>query len=197
MEERLDKRLVINLQEDEIKTWRRFQQGDERAFASIFEKHSPVLYHYGIKFFQDEALVEDCIQDLFLELWKKRAALSLIDSTKYYLIASLRRLLLRKQQAAKKHNIHYTPCLPEYSEESAEIALLKEQLLNHQEQALRQAISQLPARQKEAIQLKFFQGKSYQEITAMMGISYQTARKFIYKAVQNLRKNVSDRVPTE
>lgn len=178
---------------DEVKNWTKFRKGDQKAFAAIFHAYTPVLYHYGIKHFQNQVLVEDTIQDLFLTLWKNRENLSDVASVKYYLIISLRRMLLTKLQHLQRqslaHSLSHAETLE--TEETYEAMMIRYQTEEASVKYLSAAIEALSSRQKEAIQLKFFQQKSYQEITAIMGINYQTARKFIYKALSNLRKTLN------
>jgi RNA polymerase sigma-70 factor (ECF subfamily) len=47
--------------------WNAFRQGDEQAFAQIYRNYVKVLYRYGLKITPDTSLIEDCIQDLFVE----------------------------------------------------------------------------------------------------------------------------------
>lgn len=184
----------MNKQEiiDEVKTWRKFKKGDRKSFAVIFNKYTPLLRHYGIKFFQNETLVEDSIQDLFLELWRTRESIAEVASVKYYLIISLRRILLRKLKRSQRQRVAHVIATDEIieREDSFETMMIRFQSEDASQRSLTKAIDGLSSRQREAIQLKFFQKKSYQEITAIMGINYQTARKFIYKALSNLRKTL-------
>ncbi|CAL1517262.1 sigma-70 family RNA polymerase sigma factor [Chitinophaga sp. MM2321] len=173
--------------------WTKFKQGDKKAFEFIFKKYNPVLYHIGIKFFYAPDVVEDCIQELFLKLWKDRETLPEVNTVKYYLITSLRRLLLRKlvvlRRQLDKDRIMTAELNDQYTS-SHENHMIVTQLLKEKTDKLTLAIEQLPPRQKQAIYLKFYEEKTYEEITSIMSINYQTARKFIYKAIRSLRKNL-------
>ncbi|MDN5214921.1 sigma-70 family RNA polymerase sigma factor [Fulvivirgaceae bacterium BMA12] len=173
--------------------WGKFRNGDQNAFARIFKQYNPILYHHGVRFFYDPEVVEDCIQDLFLGLWRNRKNLSEVESVKYYLIVSLRRILLRnkvitRRQAMIKEILlaDTLPPIVSFSDEQAS----ENELKTGRENLLNTALDRLPPRQKQALSLKYFQQKSYVEITSIMSINYQTARKFVYKAIQNLRKNM-------
>lgn len=179
---------VRNPSDEEI--WNRFRLGDKTAFELIFKKYNPLLYHFGIKFFYDRYAVEDCIQELFLTLWKKRETLPEVTTVKYYLITSLRRLLIRNAVILKRDS-DLSKMLNNLQVSSHENQIIDEQFLNEKNEKLNLAIQQLPPRQKEAIYLRFYEEKSYEEITFIMSVNYQTARKFIYKALQVLRKNFS------
>ena len=173
--------------------WCKFRNGDQDAFARIFEKYNPILYYHGLKFFYDSEVVEDCIQDLFLGLWRNRKNLSEVDSVKYYLVVCLRRILLRNKVIAKRQLMikeillaDMGPAIVSFSDGNSS----EEEFNTHRTNTLNKAVNNLPPRQKQALVLKYFQQKSYVEITSIMSINYQTARKFVYKALQNLRKNI-------
>jgi RNA polymerase sigma factor (sigma-70 family) len=53
---------------------------------------------------------------------------------------------------------------------------------------LRKIINNLSSRQKEAVFLKFYYNMTYEQITKVMGINYQSARSIIYKAVHVMRE---------
>ena len=81
--------------------WNAFKSGDRKALDYIFNKYVKLLYAYGGKITKDQDLVEDCIQDLFVELWQRRHSLSEVTHIKYYLLKSLRRRVARKLSSDK------------------------------------------------------------------------------------------------
>src|SRR5687768_4899930 len=76
---------------DECPVWRHFRDGDPAALAQIFNEHYASLYVYGKRLVQDEELVKDCVQNLFLKMWTSRGKLTGIKSVRPYLLKSLRR----------------------------------------------------------------------------------------------------------
>src|SRR3712207_1381315 len=76
--------------------WQAFKKGDEEAFDYIFEKHVHILYNYGRKFTPVSEIIEDCVQDLFVEVWEKKKLISDTDSIKFYLFKSLRLRIIRR-----------------------------------------------------------------------------------------------------
>ena len=54
--------------EREQLVWSALRLGNRKALDFIFEKYIRLLYAYGNKISKDYALIEDCIQDLFVEL---------------------------------------------------------------------------------------------------------------------------------
>jgi RNA polymerase sigma-70 factor (ECF subfamily) len=72
---------------DEKQLWRAFRSGDSEAYAQLYDAYFEVLYRYGKKITSDTFLVEDCIQDLFVALWRNRETLSDLMSPKFTCIS--------------------------------------------------------------------------------------------------------------
>lgn len=170
--------------------WSRFRSGDKQAFAILFERYSPILNHYGNKTVLDRDVVEDCVQDLFIYLWNHRKALADVSSVKYYLIVCLRRRL-RDHVVVKKREQSLRRALME--ENTSRAVLSDESLMagsmNNERLILsiNHEIQNLPERQRQAFTLRYIEQKSYDEITTIMNINYQSSRKHVYKALLSLK----------
>jgi RNA polymerase sigma-70 factor (ECF subfamily) len=172
--------------------WTQFKLGSETAFSKIFLRYHPVLLQYGRSLVLHETWIEDAIQDLFVELWQTRSRLGDVESVKYYLVVSLRRKLLRLNESHKRMRLLLERARYEHAdfESSAEkwlILMEKDQALNFR---ISRCIEQLPASQKRALELRYFENNSYDEIAAAMCINARSARKFVYKAIKALRKSL-------
>ncbi|MDO1450442.1 sigma-70 family RNA polymerase sigma factor [Rhodocytophaga aerolata] len=172
--------------------WQAFKDGDEEAFDFMFEKYVQVLYNYGRKFTAVPEIIEDCVQDLFVELWEKKKLLSPTDSIKFYLFKALRIRIIRrlsKDHTFGKEGIdsdvyNFAITL------SYESKLISQQQDTHQQKLLTQAVNQLSKRQKEAIHLKYFDNLSYVEIAGIMAISVDSVYKLISGALAQLKKHM-------
>ncbi|MDQ3394059.1 MAG: sigma-70 family RNA polymerase sigma factor [Bacteroidota bacterium] len=176
---------------NESEEWILFKRGDMKAFESIFKSNNHILINCGLKVYDHLDFVEDCIQEMFTNLWQNRDRLGEVKSVKYYLIVSLRRLLFKKLRNKKKMMDLEEKNLPSnQTVASYENELILNEFVNVNNHNLAFAVQKLPVRQREAIELKFFQEKTYDEIVTIMSINYQSARKFIYKGIMNLKKNL-------
>jgi len=179
---------------DDYVLWRRFRKGDCQAFNTIYNDSYPKLLVYGLKFNSDKEFVKDCIQEMFLDIMRRLKKLGDTDNILFYLIASLRRKILRKIQYdisfRYDENIYIQNLrLPDCSSE--------ERLIELDSQAnakclIRSMIDKLPPREKEAILMKFYLFFEYEDIATIMGVNIQSVRNLIYKAIKNLRKNMSE-----
>src|SRR5690554_5020341 len=76
--------------------WDRFKTGDRRAFEIIYNEYIDALFAYGSRITSHKALVEDAIQDLFLDVYTYGKRLRKPESLEFYLYKSLKRIIIRK-----------------------------------------------------------------------------------------------------
>lgn len=179
---------VNELQISDGLLWQQFLSGDEEAFKQIYKNSIMELFNYGKRFSYDEGLVKDCIQDLFVDLHRYRTKLSKTDKIMPYLFLSLKRLIIKRTNAelAKKHfSIDLLPFEIEVKEDTTG------EVMERRLELLKAAIDDLSPRQREAIYLKYVSGLSYEELTEVLNLKYQTSRNLIYKGMEKLRKNLN------
>lgn len=171
--------------------WNMLRAGSGEAFEEIFRHYYPSLLNYGLRFNKDEEEVKDCIQILFMKIWERKAFLGNSDSIRNYLLASLRRLILKRAKANPM-----TVALEDddslfHVELSVEMQMIRDQTLKENVLSLQNAIQNLPARQKEALYLRFYNEQSFGEIALIMNISTRAVYKLIYKALDALNEELA------
>ncbi len=168
--------------------WKQLKEGDKKALEKIYRLNFSDLYKYGCKFSADKSLVEDAIQELFITIFEKRENLSQIDSIKPYLLISLKRNLINKIKKEKK--ISDIELEEKYFdvELSLDEKLISNELNEEKALKLKQAITKLSSRQKEALYLKYYSGLDYDEICEIMDLNYQSARNLVSRALLKLTK---------
>jgi len=174
----------------DLEIWRAFDEGDEMAFNYIYRVHAPNLFRFGSQITQDQAVVQDCIQNIFIGLRKKRGSLSAVASIKSYLYKCLQRDLIRELSKQKGNKIS-TETLGEGFfdiEVSFETKLIQQERESEQKAKIQQALSKLTSRQRQAVLLLYEEGMSYKEIAEVMELNeVKSARKIIYRALDNLK----------
>lgn len=172
--------------------WNAFRSGDRKALDYIFSKYVKLLYAYGGKITKDQDLVEDCIQDLFVELWQRRSSLSEVVNIKYYLIKSLRRRVARKLSSDKGIVARDAEMIEEDAavDFPLEFKMIEEQNAIDQRKKLFRAIALLTKRQREAIYLKFYEKISYEQLADIMNLGIKSAYNIVGRAIETLRKNI-------
>lgn len=173
----------------DIDLWSAFETGDQRAFAELFRRHYTLLYQYGCKLSVHNTVVEDCIQELFAELWQNKPTAT-IQSVKAYLLTALKYKIFRTYRKAPAQSFEEVNShLPfEISHDNFMVSQEEDRLKTNR---IITALQQLPSRQKEIIYLKIYQNLGYDEISEVMGINYQVARNLFSQSIKSLRKILS------
>ncbi|MBC3542132.1 RNA polymerase sigma factor [Rufibacter sediminis] len=189
--------LVLGQAKDALDTvlWKRFQEGDSEAFAELYRTYVQVIYNFGRKYSDDEALLEDCIHGLFLDLWKNRANLSQPKSIRFYLYASIKRRIYREGQKRREQTFDDFTEMDRMCAEvndSIEDLLVLAQGKAQQKASLKQGLRLLPANQRKAILLKFYKELNFQEISTAMNMSIDNVYKLVSRGLLSLRKNVQN-----
>ncbi|MEI7525049.1 MAG: sigma-70 family RNA polymerase sigma factor [Mariniphaga sp.] len=169
--------------------WSRFKSGDQEAFAILYNHHVDNLYSYGTKLCNDEDAVKDSLQELFLELFMKRDKIKISpENLKFYLTLALKRSLIKKLHSGRKvvhgfnENVDFEP---QYSIEFQIIEQEKDAEINRK---VLNALNQLPAKQKEAMYLRFNEALEYGEIASILEITVESVRKQVHRALKTVRE---------
>ncbi len=170
--------------------WREYRSGDIHALATLMECYYPDLFGWGMRLHHDRDFVKDCIQEIFLSLWKVQETIVMVDNVRSYLLVVLKSRILR--ELSKKENKLHTRLTDEYEfsvEFSADLRLIEEENEVYQLRKLQQVMNQLPPRQKELIYLRFHQNLSFEQIAEVMQLGRQSVYNLLQKALGSLRKH--------
>jgi len=170
--------------------WKSFQSGDKEAFARLYNMYIDILYRYGTKLCYDKGLVRDAIQEVFLDLYLKRKKNKTNPGNlKFYLILALKRNLIKKlkknRKLVVKKNAYDLFFEPEYSIEKN---IIEREIEDEISCRINDALQQLPSGQKEMLFLRFNESLEYNEISLLLNISIESARKQVYRALKTMRK---------
>ena len=182
------------------KLWNDYQSGDMYALANIMQGYYSDLFHWGLRLHGEREFVKDCIQDMFVDLWKSQqsagavstAAVSTgaVSNVRSYLLVALKTRILR--ELSKKHVTHQSMLSDEYSfsvEFSSDLRLIDEEHEVYQVRKLEGVLNNLSGRQKELIYLRFYQSLSFEQIAEVMNLSRQSVYNLLQKSLGSLRKH--------
>lgn len=178
--------------DSDLQIWQLFQVGHEASFKVLFERYNQSLYNYGFKFTQDNAVIEDSIQELFVKLWSNKENLNTEVSVKNYLYKSFRRILIKNiEQNIKRAHVTNSAIehLPFTIELPHDVSMIRKERVLEIKDKLDQALSNMTDRQREIIHLRFFEELTYAEIASIMGLSTKDTYKLYYRALDNLKKH--------
>ncbi len=156
---------------------------DRRAFAELFTHFAPRVKSFLMKSGANEALAEECTQEVMATLWTKshmfdpsRASVS----TWVFTIARNRKIdALRRQRRPEPEELPWGPqAEPDQADQLA---------LQQETEKLAKAIADLPAKQRELIERAYFGDLSHSEIADVTGLPLGTIKSRIRLALDRLR----------
>jgi RNA polymerase sigma factor (sigma-70 family) len=184
----MSKKVII----DEVAIWDQFRAGDQRAFTELYQHFVQPLYSYSMGVTSDKELIKDCLHDLFVELWRNHATIGPTTSVKYYLMASIKRKLVRHLETQLKNHVHHTNYMMDFSEAdySQESILIKYEDEIRTNKQLANCLNMLSKRQREAISLRFFQNMDTDQISDSMKINPQSVYNLIFGALRVMKEGL-------
>jgi len=183
---------LVRKKEPDSEIWQRFKEGDKAAFKEIYNLYVQDLFDYGVKIDGNRDLVKDCIQELFLELWKSKQKLARVNSIKLYLFKALRwKIIHYKKKASTLDYISpYEAERPQMAEDSCEQQMIDAQTEQAVNRSLASAFDNLPERQKEVIKLIYYEKLTYEEVSTIMSINIKSAYTLVWKALGTLKRHL-------
>lgn len=174
---------------EEHELWSAFSNGDEGAFIRIYNNYFEELCNFGVQFASIN-MVEDAVQDLFIDLRRRRSTLpKLKRSIRLFLFQCLKRRIFNMLKK-EKHSLS-----AKMEEQMFEIVQPQEAaiILNQEEKAklkkLDKELANLNKRHREVIYYYFYMGMSYEEVQELLGFKdVKSARNIVYKVIKKLRK---------
>jgi RNA polymerase sigma factor (sigma-70 family) len=131
--------------------------------------------------------VEDCLQDLFYELWQNHRRLPLVSNVKMYLMMAMRNKIKGTFRAHTATNILEADGDRLPIETNIEEHWIDLEVDRARRVVLHNAIQNLPLRMKEVIYLRYFENLNYSDIARLMNIQKQVAINMVYRAIAHLR----------
>lgn len=173
--------------------WDKICLDDKHAFSVMHKQLCPELLAFARKLVEDEEAANDIIQDLFLKLWLKKAAIGRIENVKGYLYKAVRTMSLNHLRSVKQKQKFLSSYLLSEQVSCIEDYLISEENSLKLRMTMKGALNRLPQRQREMVHLNFYENFNYNEIVAHTGIQYQSVINHVHRAVKILRGHLKSR----
>jgi RNA polymerase sigma-70 factor (ECF subfamily) len=164
-----------------------FQAGNAEAFEFIVERHRRQVYRVCYRFAGNHEDAADLAQDVFvrafkgLRRFKGQAALG----TWLYRVAvnaALNRATVRRPDLQPIEGVDRV--------DIAALDPLRHLISGERARAIREAVRQLPPKQRATVILRVYQDLSHEEIAAVLGSTVGAAKANLFHALKNLKRLV-------
>lgn len=164
----------------------RLKTGDREAFTELYAAYSKRLYLNLVKLVKSESIAEEILQDIFVIIWEKRYEIDIRLSFQSYLFRIGENKVTDFFRKARRDKNLFAQVKRIASEQYSHI---EEELLSRENsEFLKKAIDTLPPQRKQIFELCKLHGKSYNEVSILLGISTSTINDHIVKATKSIRE---------
>ncbi len=167
----------------------RISKGDKSAFEELVKKYEHSVFNLIYRYIGNYTEVEDVAQEVFIKVWRKARSFrgkSMFSTWLYRIVVNhclnyrskYKQRPLSLDQMMEKENI------PNSMKQEIDFEKKKKA------EIVRKAIDDLPGKQRMALILSKYEGKSYKEIAEFMNKSLSSIESLIFRAKVNLKKKL-------
>jgi RNA polymerase sigma-70 factor (ECF subfamily) len=164
---------------------------DVGAFEELYERHSRIVYSLVLRILRQGATAEEVVQDVFLQLWRNSGQFDARRPFVPWLLTLARNRALdhlRLKSERQRRREDQTEELPQILVAAPQYeAALDEK---RRAERVRALISSLPAAQKKAIELAYFEGLSHSEIASSLNEPLGTVKSWIRNGLLRLKERL-------
>lgn len=176
--------MKINLNfENELALFDLLKQGDETAFEKIYKRYWAELYNAAYKRLPEKEKCQDLIQNIFADLWTRRATLQ-IENPTAYLHTAVRFQVIKHVARNPKNSFFIEIFEAELVSPLATDGQILEKEVKH---LVDLYIAALPEKRKNIFLMHYYDGMSTSNIATQLKISRKTVQNQLNTASHALR----------
>jgi RNA polymerase sigma-70 factor (ECF subfamily) len=175
----------------------RAAEGDQQAFAKIYDRLSGPLYSLAVKMLGDASEAQDALQDVFIQIWRRAANYDPTQSSvfSWAMLMTRSRIIdrlrardrrLRVVAASTDENSAVTDSDASVTRETADNVDRNDEAV-----CVRAILEKLPPDQRQAVELAFFSELTHHEIAAQLNQPLGTIKARIRRGLLKLRERIA------
>ena len=164
----------------------RVRRGDVQGYGTLVERYERAALAAALPIVRDPHAAQDVVQDVLVHCFARLA--SLHDGSRFgpWLLKAVEREAGHATRRARRMRLvpsdHDTQALADDG-----------RLLDDERQRLLRCVQMLPAHERVAVSLRYFEGRGVSEIAGITGLAVGTITKQLSRAVQRLREQLTEK----
>jgi len=145
-------------------------KGDERAWTAVIAKYKNLIYSIPFKYGASSEDAADIFQSVCLELFHELPRLRNVQNLRPWLLTVAAHEAFRWKRRRRRRNLHESDPIEEDTAVVMPAAVVADV---EREQAVREAVRQLPSRCREMVQMLFYEHPrvAYVEVARRLGLA--------------------------
>src|SRR5687767_3356791 len=172
---------------------------DESAFAALVRRHVDLVYSAARRQVRDDAMAQDVTQQVFVLLAEKARTIRDGEAVAGWLLATTRYVALNsmRSEARRRHHEREAAVMQQKGKAESSAgggggaigggAAASGPAWTQVAPMLDEVVAKLKREDRDALALRYFQGRSVADVAAAMGVSHDAAQKRLSRAVERLR----------
>lgn len=171
-----------SVDDDDAGLWSRVCRGDELALAALFDRHEARLFRHATRLLTHREDAKDAVTVAFFELWRKRAAVRLVDGSPLpWLLTAVAHCARNLERSGRRYRtlLERVPAaLPAPAPDVDDGAVLG-------------ALKRLPEREQAVVVLAVLEGYAEREVAQALGIPAGTVKSRLARAKAKMRDDLA------
>ncbi|WP_057939267.1 sigma-70 family RNA polymerase sigma factor [Algoriphagus resistens] len=158
-------------------------------FEQVFKDNWELMYQSAYSKIGDQSIVEDILQEIFIDIWQRRDSLEIKSGIKAYLLTAVKYQVMKHFDELAKVRANSSNTLPESFYEENIFGF--EELYNE----IEIAVEMLPPRAQLVFRMSRLEGYSADEIADKLKVSPQTVHNQLSKSLKIMRGELKHLAP--
>ncbi len=168
--------------------------GSNDALAELYDRYARLAYGVALRVLGDPARAEDVVQEAFMRIWNNAGTFDVKrGSLRAWLLTTVRNRSIDYLRGRAAHERQELELQPELAEGSPRSDPWRQVSLSLERSAVLEALSSIPAEQRQAVELAFFGGYSHREIADMTRVPLSTVKGRMRLALEKLASYLQGR----
>jgi RNA polymerase sigma-70 factor, ECF subfamily len=154
-------------------------KGDKRALQTLYGRHNVRVYRFALRFLNDEAMAEDVVSEVFLDVWRQAGRFEARSKVSTWLFAMARNkaLSVLRRRSTEQPDEEVAEFIEDPSDDP-EVTMQKKQ----QTALLQECLIQLSPAHREIIDLVYYHSKTIEEVVEIIGVPVNTVKTRMFYA---------------
>ena len=171
---------------------RALKSGDRSALGTIYDRYGSVVYGLALKMLADPQEAEDLTQEVFLTLWRKQSYSQERGSLRSFLTVMTRSRALDRLRSRSRKLKFFGKWGQTLSEKMGSVTPFEEAAVRERRDRVRRALETLPEKQRQILELSYYEGLSQSEIAQRLELPLGTVKTRSRQGLLKLRQCLQD-----